>query len=65
MSTFTAEQLNDLRRRVLAGEVIDRETLQQARQAIRSMSTAASMGAKKKDEAEALGAAVASDALDF
>lgn len=64
---LTAEQLNDLRKKVLEGVPVDRELLRQARDQLRQRNTAATLGVKKKADAEAITDAVsnAGDALDF
>ncbi len=62
---LTPEELNDLRRKVLAGETVDRETLRRARDQIRQRNTCAAVGVKKKDEAEAFVQAANSNVLDF
>ena len=61
---FTPDKLNDLRAAVLEGQVVPREVLMAAREAIRHSFTANTARAKTEGD---LGSAVASagDALDF
>ena len=64
-SFLSPEDLNDLRRRVLAGEPVDRETLRRARDQLRQRMTAGNMGVKNMADADALAGALSSSVLDF
>lgn len=62
---FTPEELNDLRRKVLNGETVDRDVLRRARDQIRQRMSFQNAGVKKGEDAAAIAAAANSSVLDF